>query len=454
MIAGLKGGSGKTTLSLGLLRLWSNVIPYKKGPDYIDAGWLSLAAGNSCYNLDTYLMNDQDVITSFISHSEGFDVSLIEGNRGIFDGMDRDGTYSTASLAKLLNCPVILVVDCIKTTSTIGVIVKGINDFDKDLNIAGVVLNQIATKRQETVIRDAVEYHSGVKVLGVLKKGRDVLLPERHMGLLSSVEHIDPQHGIDAIANIVKETVDVSAIRDIAQNAPQIISNKLKTKVNTIDKQLRIGALRDKAFQFYYPDNLDALRDRGAEIIEIDAINDIEMPDIDALYIGGGFPETNAIDIASNYKFIDSLRSSIESGLPVYAECGGLMFLGRSIIFNSNTYKMTGIFPLDFEVSHSPKAHGYTEVEVIDADNPFYPRGAILKGHEFHYSYVINSDTDNIRFAFKMKRGKGIMNGVDGAIYKNVLATYTHVHVLGTPLWADGFIRAGLNHKIIHLKKG
>lgn len=446
MIAGLKGGSGKTTLSLGLLRLWSNVIPFKKGPDYIDSGWLSLAAGNNCYNLDTYLMDDQVVLNSFIDHSEGFNLSLIEGNRGIFDGMDKLGTYSSASLAKLLKCPVILVVDCVKTTSTIGAIVKGIRDFDSDLNIAGVVLNHIATKRQEGVIKEAVEYHSGIKVLGALKKGSAVLLPERHMGLTSHVEHIDPQSGIDAIAKIISESIDVSAIWAIAQGCPKIVCSGIKKIVKPADKLVKIGTFRDKAFQFYYPDNLDDLSIRGAEIIEINAIEDTQMPNIDALYIGGGFPETNAIDIARNYRFISSLQTAIDTGLPVYAECGGLMFLGRSILYNGNKFQMSGILPLDFEVSHRPQAHGYTEIEVIDEDNPFYPKGTILKGHEFHYSYVVN-ETSNIKFSFKMKRGKGIINRMDGVIYKNVLAAYTHIHSLGTPLWADGLIRAALIYK-------
>jgi cobyrinic acid a,c-diamide synthase len=416
------------------------VLPYKKGPDYIDAGWLSLAADNLCYNLDTFFMDEGAVISSFIGHSEGFDVSLIEGNRGIFDGMDRDGTYSSAALAKLLDCPIILVVDCIKTTSTIGVIVKGINDFDSQLNIAGVVLNHIATKRQEGVIRDAVEYHSGVKVFGALRKGSGALLPERHMGLLSSHEHLDPQSGIDAIAKMVSDTVDVSAILNIAKDAPEITGFK-QTNINTSDKKIKIkiGAFRDRAFQFYYPDNFDALTHRGAEIVEIDALSNTKLPAIDALYIGGGFPETNAIAISKNLDFMASLRTAIEAGLPVYAECGGLMFLGRSISFNGEKYKMAGIFPLDFEVSHSPSAHGYTVVEVVN-DNPFYPIGTIIKGHELHYSYVVNNVIDNLKFAFKMKRGKGLKNGMDGVIYKNVFATYTHVHALGTPLWADGLI--------------
>ena len=218
----------------------------------------------------------------------------------------------------------------------------------------------------------------------------------------------------------------------------------------TPDPIVRIGIIRDSAFQFYYPENFEELEKRGAELVEISAMEERELPDIDALYIGGGFPETNAIALAKNTAFKRSLRNAVEGGLPVYAECGGLMYLGKALLLENKTYPMSGIFPLTFCLEKKPQAHGYTVVE-ISAENPFYTQGTVLKGHEFHYSRVIDREMkDGTHFSFLMKRGQGIIDKMDGLCYKNVLATYTHLHALGSPEWADGLVRQAYSYK----KKG
>ena len=218
----------------------------------------------------------------------------------------------------------------------------------------------------------------------------------------------------------------------------------------TPDPIVRIGIIRDSAFQFYYPENFEELEKRGAELVEISAMQERELPDIDALYIGGGFPETNAIALAKNTAFKKSLRNAVEGGLPVYAECGGLMYLGKALLLGNKTYPMSGIFPLTFCLEKKPQAHGYTILE-ITGENPFYTKGTVLRGHEFHYSRVIDREMkDGTHFSFLMKRGQGIIDKMDGLCYKNVLATYTHLHALGSPEWADGLVKQAYSYK----KKG
>ncbi|OGW30698.1 MAG: cobyrinic acid a,c-diamide synthase [Nitrospirae bacterium GWF2_44_13] len=469
IVAGLKGGSGKTTLSLGLIAAFRKkgmkVIPFKKGPDYIDGGWLSTAAGTPCYNLDTFLVSESRIIPSFMNHAKTADIAVIEGNRGFYDGMDEQGTHSTAELAKMLKSPVLLIVDCTKATRTIAAIIAGIQKFDSGVEIKGVVLNYIAGSRHEFIIRNSIEKYCKIPVLGAFPRMREENFPERHMGLVPFQEHIGAQKAIDKALEITEEYIDVDAILKIAKEAEPMTNTIHDTRCRIQDEGnrascimhhassgLKIGVIRDSAFQFYYPENFEELKALGAEIIEISALKEKSLPDIDALYIGGGFPETHAIALAENSDFRDSLRKAIEKGLSVYAECGGLMYLGKSLVVDGRTYPMTEIFPFIFSLEKKPQAHGYSIAEVRKA-NPFYPEGAVLKGHEFHYSRVINPEAasefnaGNISFAFGMKRGEGITDKLDGLCYKNVLATYTHTHALGTPEWTSGMIKKAEEYK-------
>lgn len=465
VVSGLRGGSGKTILSLSLVTLLREkglkITPFKKGPDYIDAGWLAKAAGVPCYNLDLFMMSAEQAVESFIIHSSNSQIAVIEGNRGLFDGMDHKGTYSTAELAKLLNAPVVIVIDCTKATNTVAAMVLGCQKMDPDVSIGGVVLNRVATKRQESVIRKAVNEKCNLPVLGAIPRLKKDPFPERHMGLTPFQEHQEIEGSIEIVAEIGAKYLDTDEILKVAASEEMIktvVGKQLSVDNNNGPRFMvsgqrpatttspRIGVIRDSAFQFYYEENFEELEMRGARLIEVSPLREDRLPDMDALYIGGGFPETHAIVLAENHGFRDSLYNAIQAGLPVYAECGGLMYLGKSLILDDRTYSMAGALPITFGLQKKPASHGYTIVEVEKA-NPFFPRGCVLKGHEFHYSTVLEIEKNDVYMAFNVKRGKGIVDNKDGICYKNVFAAYTHLHAIGSPEWANGMVKCALEYK-------
>jgi cobyrinic acid a,c-diamide synthase len=447
VIAALKGGAGKTFLSTGisaaLRRRGLSLAVFKKGPDYIDAGWLGLAAGRDCYNLDTYLM-DRDVVTeSFQRRSAGKHMAVIEGNRGLYDGVDVEGTYSTAELSKLLRAPVILVVDAAKTTRTAAALVLGCQVMDLDVPLKGVILNRVAGERHERILRQSIEENTAIPVIGSVNKLAAANLPQRHLGLLPLQEHPLAQQFIDDVAVLAERSVDLDALVRIARDAPAYSAEGLVDKEPCVAEDqtppLRVGIVKDSAFQFYYPENREALCGNRGTLIEISALEPRELPDLDALYIGGGFPETHAEQLAGNTVFKESLLRAVEKGLPVYAECGGLMYLARSLRVDDTVYPMVGVFPLDTVLERKPKGLGYIHVEV-DRPNPFYPKGTVLDGHEFHYSAVANMQGIHDSCVFRVLRGHGMDGTRDGICRFNALGTYMHVHALGEPLWGKGIL--------------
>ena len=452
VIAGLRGASGKTTLSLGLIAAWrqrgGEVVPFKKGPDYIDAGWLALSAGQPCYNLDPYMMSGDQILESFWQHTQKAQGAVIEGNRGLYDGMDAEGSCSTAELAKLLKAPVLLVVDGTMVTRTAAATVLGCQHLDPEVPIRGVILNRVAGPRHQEMLRTTIERYCQIPVVGAIPKLKEDDFPERHMGLVTALEHPEAREAILARIQVVERYLDLEKVLAIANQAPPLTWEPVspKKRVSKAYRQPVIGVIRDSAFQFYYPENLEALEKRGARLVAINALRDSVLPELDALYIGGGFPETHAVQLAGNSQFRESLRSAIESGLPVYAECGGLMYLGRNLEIKGHTYPMVQALPMDFKLERKPQGHGYTRLEVVGA-NPFYPPGITLRGHEFHYSRVTHFDLDPHSLVFAVSRGAGILDGKDGVCYRNVLATYTHVHAIGAPEWAEGLVRKALVHQ-------
>jgi len=494
LIAALRGGSGKTIVSVGLIASWRKrgmaIAPFKKGPDFIDADWLALAASQPCHNLDTFLMPADQILLSFTSRTLSTDLAVIEGNRGLYDGIDLEGTTSTSELAKLLKAPVILLIDCTMSTRTVAAMALGCLQFDPEVNICAVILNRVAGSRHESILRKSVEHYCALPVLGAIPKIKAEAFPERHMGLVPTPEHAWADESIEKAAEMAEEYLDLDRLLAIARQAPPLIptykipptppleKGGMKTDLPLskggeggffpitppFDKgewggfrgisgepPPRIGVIRDAAFQFYYPENLEALEAAGAEIVTVSALADPGLPSLDGLYIGGGFPETHAQALAENKGFRDDVRRLAEAGLPVYAECGGLMYLGESLVLDNVTYPMVGLFPIVFGVSKRPEGHGYTIFDV-EKPNPYFRPGTQVRGHEFHYSSVLSWQGKAGDLAFRMIRGIGFAGKRDGLCYKNTLATYSHVHALGTPTWAKAMVEAGALYRKNGLK--
>jgi cobyrinic acid a,c-diamide synthase len=446
VLAALKGGAGKTLLTAGvaaaLRRRGLDLAVFKKGPDYIDAGWLGLAAQCQCYNLDPYLFEDRAVLGSFLKRSNGKELAIVEGNRGLFDGVDSAGSYSTAELAKALRAPVVLIVDATKMTRTAAALVLGCKAMDPEMRLEGVILNRVGGARHERVLRDSIEQATTIPVIGAVRKLAMDRFPQRHLGLLPLQEHPAAMQFISEASDIAERSIDLDRFIALAKLAGRLEPVELAAYDShgvRDHPEVIIGIVRDSAFQFYYPENLEALEAAGARIVEISALEPRELPDLDALYIGGGFPETHAELLAGNSVFRASLLERAASGLPIYAECGGLMYLSHSIRIDKRVYPMAGVFPVETILERRPQGLGYARVRVTGA-NPFYPQGVELSGHEFHYSRLVGLEEATDSCVFTVMRGHGMDGARDGIRRWNALGTYVHVHALGEPLWAEGLV--------------
>lgn len=454
IIAGLNGGTGKTITSLGTTRAWVRkglaIKPFKKGPDYIDAKWLGLAARCPATNLDPYLLPQNMLRALFRTSVEPYAGALIEGNRGLFDGKDISGSCSTAELARILRTPVVLAMDCTKMTRTAAAIVSGIAGFEPDIHIAGVILNRTANDRHRAMLRQTIEHYTGIPVLGALPKMRANPIPERHMGLISDQEYAPEDDPLETVADLISEHCDVDALWQIACTAPAIPDAPplwdMVPKAPGDEPPVRIGYVRDAALWFYYEENLQALRHAGAELTELSLLSPEPWPALDALYLGGGFPETLAARIAENTSIRDHIRHLADSGLPIYAECGGFMVLSRSLVYKGCEYPMTGVFPVSTHLCDRPQGLGYIDATVTQ-ENPYHPVGSVIKGHEFHYSKCVVDAGAHPAFGLRMDRGFGMGAKSDGLIRNNVFASYTHLFALGEPHWAVNLVLAARRHR-------
>jgi len=450
VIAGTGGDSGKTLVSLALLLAWRRrglvTAAFKKGPDYIDRAWLAWACGMAARNLDAYMMKRNRLVESFCDAAGGAQVSVIEGNRGLHDGLDGAGTYSTAELAKLLGAPVLLLLDATKVTRTAAAMALGCQQLDPQCHVAGVILNRVAGPRHERVLRDSVRQVTGLPVLGVIRRQADLgsLLPDRHLGLVTPQENPNAEALEERLVSLAEQSLDLDQLLAVAEAAPPLqtsLATRDPSQLLELERgaSVRLAYFSDSAFTFYYPENLAALERAGAELVPVSALTDDRLPEVDGLYIGGGFPETQAAALAANEGLKRAVREAAADELPIYAECGGLMYLSESFTWLGTTHVMAGVLPLKLAVEKRPQGHGYMEVEV-DRDNPFFSRGTQLRGHEFHYSRVVEST--EIATAYRVERGVGTGQDRDGLQKGNVLASYLHLHAIGSPSWAQGLVAA------------
>ena len=542
-VTALSGGGGKTLLSLGLCRAFAlrgvTVQPFKKGPDYIDAAWLRLAAGLPAANLDPYFLEAPRLRALFVhtmrvaaarqangcgcgdpASQSGQLLGLLEGNRGFFDGMDAHGSCSTAELSRILSCPVIISVDCTKMTRTAAALVRGMLTFEPGISFAGVVLNQVGSARHERILRQALEEHTDVPVLGALPRLAENPLPERHMGIASCGDDLSPQaqQVLDTLATFVSGHVDMDRILAAAERAPELDAEPfwpdptgdaapsaaveqrrgadavtLQTSAQATGvsgpesvgkRKPRIGYVRDAALWFYYEENLEALRRAGAELVRLSLLDGEDgghaksgWPQIDALYLGGGFPEDH-VEALSASPLLRQMAQWAEQGMPIYAECGGFMVLSRGIERQGKLWPMGGILPVTAVFCPKPQGLGYVRGK-ITGENPFFPLQTELRGHEFHYSHCRWEETakhltdamadpqertapgqsrPSLRWAMQLRKGQGMglppvsekqnaasasePQKVDGLVFRNVWASYTHIFAPAAQGWAESFVAA------------
>lgn len=447
LISAAHKSSGKTTLCVGLCAALHArglaVQPFKKGPDFIDPMWLSMASGRDCHNLDFYLMGRDEILRSFTSRSRGADISLIEGNKGLYDGLNLDGSNSNAALATLLATPVVLVIDARGMTRGIAPLILGYQAFDRQIRIAGVILNQLGGSRHETKLRAVIEHYTDVPVLGAVHHDNRLAIVERHLGLMPSNESTEATSKINNIASLIASSVDLDRLVSISSQLPALPQPPIYDPPAPPGTDVRLGIARDAAFAFYYPGDLEALRAAGAELIAFDTLNDANMPEVDGLLIGGGFPEVFMDQLEANATLRHQLRKAIDNGMPAYAECGGLMYLSRSISWRGCRREMVGAIPGDIMMHDRPMGRGYVLLrENGKALWPLQKAGngpAEVRAHEFHYSSLENL-APGIVYAYEVLRGTGVDGKHDGIVYKNLFACYAHMRDLENNHWTARFV--------------
>jgi cobyrinic acid a,c-diamide synthase len=466
LVSAAHKSSGKTTLTLGLAAAFAArgtvVQPYKKGPDYIDPMWLGLAAGRPCINLDPLLMHAGEIDAVFARYAAGADLALVEGNKGLYDGLALDGSNSNAALAHRLGLPVLLVIDARGMTRGIAPLILGYQAFDRDLRIGGVILNRVGGTRHEAKLRAVIEHYTDVPVLGAVHDDACLALVERHLGLMPDREFDDAAARVRTIGERVAAQVDLGRVLALAESATALPlpakpalavahGATLPAAAEDAAPRVRIGVARDKAFGFYYPDDLAALEDAGAELVPFDTLADTRLPAVDGVFIGGGFPELFMSELEANVALRTGLHRAIVDGLPVYAECGGLMYLARTLNWNGRSAQMVGAIPGDVVMHARPVGRGYVRLaETADFPWPHTAAGGDVLAHEFHHSSLENVEPGAVRWAYAVRRGHGVDGTHDGAVVHNVLASYAHLRHTGGNDWPRRFVefvrarRAGL----------
>lgn len=440
LIAAAHKSSGKTVISTGLAAALAarglNVASFKKGPDYIDPMWIAAATGSPCYNLDFNTQSSGELETFFASRAQKADVSLVEANKGLYDGVAMDGADCNAALARLLNLPVILVIDTGGMTRGIAPLLIGYRAFDPDVNIAGVILNKVGGPRHEGKLREAVGAFTDIPVVGAVHRNSALQIGERHLGLTTPAETGALAKTIRGIAEIVETSVDLDLLLRIAETAPPIHPPPPRSRPPAPDVTISIA--RDRAFGFYYPDDLEAFADAGARLVPFDTMKDPVLPKCDGLFIGGGFPEMFTDALAANTPLREDIRARIASGLPAYAECGGLMYLARTIRHGADHGDMVGAIDAEATMHPRPQGRGYIKV-ANTPDHPWPGATGTVAAHEFHYARLERLGTAP-RFAREVLRGHGVDGAHDGIVTHNLLAGFSHLRHTEADPWVARFV--------------
>jgi len=441
VIGGVTSGVGKTTISTGIMGALSRrnlkVQPFKTGPDYIDTTYHTWVTGFPSRNLDTWMLSHQAVIELFRRAMTGKDIGVIEGVMGLFDGHSAtNDAASTAELAKLLGMPVILIIDSRNGARSLAAIARGYRDFDPALTIGGVILNGIGSESHYKLCRDAIEHYAGVKVMGYLPRRKDLVLPERHLGLVPTVEGPASEEFKQTLIEQCEATLDIPGILNLSEKASPPPASPELFPVEPRKPVVRIAVARDKAFSFYYQDSLDLLEAWGAEIVPFSPMTDDTLPpDIGGVYIGGGFPEMYAGELAANNSMKKAVKIAARTGMPLYGECGGLMYLGETIHdFNGKAYAMTGVLPVTAHIDRPQLTLGYRTVRAL-SDGPFLREGESTRGHEFHWSNL--DATAGLTPAYSVLEKDGRDEGFQQG---NVLASYVHIHLGSLASLAPRFV--------------
>ena len=439
--------SGKTTVAVGIAAALSArglaVQPFKKGPDYIDPMWLATATRRPCVNLDFHTMGREEIRTEFVRHSDGADLAIVEGNKGLHDGVSVDGADSNAALAKLLGAPVVLVVDTRGITRGIAPLLHGYRSFDPAVNIAGVILNQVAGARHEGKLVHAVRTYTDIPVVGAIGRWPELALGTAHIGLVPPAETPEADGRVGEIARRIGESVDLDRVREMAAGVPALDAPRSRPARPCPPRSARdvtIAVARDAAFCFYYPGDLEALESAGARLVPFDTLSDRAPPEADGFFIGGGFPERAMNALEANASMRASLRGRIDAGTPVYAECGGLMYLARRIRWNDRSREMVGAIPADVVMHDRPRGRGYVVLEPT-GQAPWSPLAdGPVRAHEFHHSSLEAADESGWRYAYRVRRGHGIDGERDGIVIGSLIASYGHLRDVQGCRWAERFV--------------
>lgn len=437
--------AGKTLVTMAILWLLTKrgykVQPFKVGPDYIDPGYHTIASGIASRNLDSWIMNEDTIKNSFVKSAAKADLAVIEGVRGLYEAespINEKG--STAHIAKILRAPVIIVMNCQSITRSAAAILLGLKAFDKYVNVSGVILNKVSDKRHENKLRAAISHYTRIPVLGVIYRNPSLAIPKRHLGLLTVQENVETIKVIESIGLMLEESLDLDGLLGIMKNAPQLEPPEDKPTPKKLKSNITIGVFNDPAFTFYYADNIEALRSCGVKVKLINSLSDSNIgDDTSGLIIGGGYPEVFAQQLEANSALRADVKRRAENGMPIIGECGGLMYLCNSINFKGSKMNMTGVFNGEVLMCDKPQALSYVLLEA-KTNSPIAEFGDQIKGHEFHYSTIQN--LKETKFVFNVLRGKGIINSMDGVLYKQTMGMYTHLHYRACPKVVLKFVKS------------